>query len=256
LKENSDKPTIIFVHGAWHGKGSWDQFVEYFTDQGYDCVAFNFPGHDGDQPFGYRFNGIGSYVKNLEEVAAKYKNPILVGHSVGGLVIQKYLEINSAGAAILLASVPFDGIPWSTISKLLVQHFDILLKVGLLQTVPVKDQSIARKFFYQENTPAKIVEKNYQSLVPETPLTLLRISLSGKLWLSPFKVKDSSIPRLMLYGDRDYFMTVGSQERLSKKWDCEAKLLPGFSHNMMDEQNWEQVADKINDWLKANLPVK
>lgn len=75
--------TIIFVHGASHGKWCSDKyFKETFSKKGFEVVTFNLPRHDKPG----KVKGIVSNLKNP---------PIIVGHSMGGLVIQKFLETNT-----------------------------------------------------------------------------------------------------------------------------------------------------------------
>ena len=104
-------PPLLFVHGAWHGAWCWDEhFLGFFAEHGFASYALDLRGR-GD-------NGAGTSLKRVrirdfvDDVAAAVEllpsPPILVGHSLGGFVVQKYLETASAPLAFLLASVP----PW------------------------------------------------------------------------------------------------------------------------------------------------
>src|SRR5215472_3021144 len=84
--------TLLFVHGAWHGAWCWDEhFLDYFAQRGYAVVAPSLRKHGGSyggmRPRGAR---IGQYVSDVVEVAAQFPTPpVLIGHSMGGLVVQR-----------------------------------------------------------------------------------------------------------------------------------------------------------------------
>ncbi len=112
-KEQKHSVPIIFVHGAWHAAWCWqDTFLEYFSEKGWEVHALSLRGHgqsEGRKKL--RWWSIADYVSDVEQIANSLdREPIIVGHSLGGLVVQKYLETHSAVAAVLLASVPPSGI--------------------------------------------------------------------------------------------------------------------------------------------------
>ena len=75
----SDRPPLLFVHGAGHGAWCWASIADYVSD--------------------------------VERVAADLpREPVLVGHSLGGLVVQKYLEAHEPPAAVLLAPPSVRGL--------------------------------------------------------------------------------------------------------------------------------------------------
>lgn len=99
-------PPLLFIHGAGHGRWCWEEhFLRYFGDRGWTVRAIDLRGH-GSAPGRQRlrWTRIAEYVEDLATaVAAMPEAPVLLGHSMGGFVIQKYLESHSAPGAILLA---------------------------------------------------------------------------------------------------------------------------------------------------------
>src|SRR3954469_9427392 len=86
---------LLFVHGAWHGAWCWDEhFLDFFADKGYRALAVSLRGHGGSptsRPL--RSCSIADYVDDVRSVAEKLPTPpMVIGHSMGGLVVQKYLE--------------------------------------------------------------------------------------------------------------------------------------------------------------------
>jgi pimeloyl-ACP methyl ester carboxylesterase len=111
-RETHDHPhPLLFVHGAFQGAWCWDvNFLDFFAERGFRVVALSFRGH-GSSTVGkpLRLCSISDFVGDVASVAGTLKWPILVGHSMGGFVVQKYLQEHDAPAAVLLASVPPHG---------------------------------------------------------------------------------------------------------------------------------------------------
>ena len=104
---------LLFVHGAFAGAWVWDEhFLPYFAAQGYHAHALSLRGHGGS--FGcdnIDSHSVHDYVDDLATVIADLpKPPILVGHSMGGFIVQKYLERHPVPAAVLMCSVPPQGL--------------------------------------------------------------------------------------------------------------------------------------------------
>jgi len=102
---------LLFVHGGWHGAWCWDEhFLDFFVDKGYRTVALSLRGH-GNSPAGKRNYSIADLVADVGSVAETLPSrPVVIGHSMGGFIVQKYLESYAAPAGVLLATMPSRGI--------------------------------------------------------------------------------------------------------------------------------------------------
>ena len=100
------------MHGAWHAAWCWEYFLPYFAQQGYTAHALSLRGHgQSDGAARLRWYSVADSLADIMQVAQTLPAPpILIGHSLGGYMIQKYLERYDAPAAVLLASVPVTGI--------------------------------------------------------------------------------------------------------------------------------------------------
>ena len=104
---------LLFVHGMMHAAWCWDMhFLDYFALHGYAAHAVNLRGHGnsaGREKL--RWAHIVDYVDDVANAVRQLTSPpILIGHSMGGFVIQKYLEDHSAAGAVLLSSPPPSGL--------------------------------------------------------------------------------------------------------------------------------------------------
>src|SRR5688500_15441170 len=111
-REKTHSTPLLFVHGAWHGAWCWENFLPYFAAQGYEAHALSLRGHGNSEgKDGIRWYSIHEYVADVEQVARNMNtSPILIGHSMGGYIVQKFLESHTVPAGVLLASIPISGI--------------------------------------------------------------------------------------------------------------------------------------------------
>jgi pimeloyl-ACP methyl ester carboxylesterase len=105
--DNPRSTPLLFVHGSCHGAWCWDvHFLDYFAQHGYAAHAVDLRGHgksEGREKLPW--TRIADYVDDVSSAARQLANsPILIGHSMGGFIIQKYLEACDAPAAVLLSS--------------------------------------------------------------------------------------------------------------------------------------------------------
>lgn len=94
-KDESVTPTpktYVLVHGAWHGKWTWDKVATQLQQQGHKVVAIDLPGH-GDDKTPLQKVTMDAYVARIgETLNAQSGKVVLVGHSMGGLVISAAAE--------------------------------------------------------------------------------------------------------------------------------------------------------------------
>jgi pimeloyl-ACP methyl ester carboxylesterase len=107
--ESRHTTPLLFVHGAWHGAWCWKvHLLDFFASHGFSAHALSLRGHGNSAGRGdLRGTRIADFVDDVAEVARQLpKPPVVIGHSMGGLVVQKYLQKYPAPVAVLLAAVP------------------------------------------------------------------------------------------------------------------------------------------------------
>ena len=102
---------IVLVHGAWHGPWCWDAVAHWLRSEGHEVVVVTLPGHDRPGDHRRIWNRLSQYVAAVDEAISTLDQPaMLVGHSMGGYTVQRYLETRTAAAGVLVASVPVRGL--------------------------------------------------------------------------------------------------------------------------------------------------
>ncbi|MEM7117270.1 MAG: alpha/beta fold hydrolase [Chloroflexota bacterium] len=247
------KPSILFIHGAWHGKWCYEEhFLSYFQEQGFDTHAIDLPEHG--EKFtslaNQRWQSIANYVQAIADyVAAMPEPPIIVGHSMGGFVVQKYLEEHPAKAGVLLASVSPAGVLGITLKMARHHTFRFLQTIWTMNLWPlVSDPQLARAHFFSPSIPPADLQKYAQKLNGESFRAFLDMLL-----LNLPRAKRVSVPMLILGAANDTIFTQKEIQVTASMYQTNATIFPNMAHDMMLEPDWQNVADTIITWIHTTL---
>jgi pimeloyl-ACP methyl ester carboxylesterase len=241
---------LLFVHGAWHGAWCWNEhFLGFFADNGFRAVAVDLRGH-GDSPTDkpLRDCSVDDYLADIVSVADGLPTPpVIIGHSMGGLYVQKYLESHRAPAAVLMASIPPRGNLGSGVRWLRRHpwHFTKMLAGGA--SLPyVSTPQLARERFFSVHTPEDRVLACAARLQEES----VRVGLDCLVLRLP-RPKRVTAPVLVLGAHDDGAHTRKEVRATAHAYHTDAEFFPDMGHNMMLEPGWAAVAERIHAWLGA-----
>jgi len=248
------RPTpLVFVHGAYGAAWIWEKhFLPYFAGRGYRANAISLRGHgesDGWETLAVA--RLRDYVADLEQVMDTLPTPpVLIGHSMGGMVVQHVLHRRPVPAAVLMASVPPHGIlgtyfGMSFTNPGLFRELSVVQSFGPLAA----NGSNVRKALFSDDTPESVIAHVLPRLQAESQLVIL--DLMG-LDLPPSESR-LDLPVLVLGAGNDAFVYESAVAETAKTYRTTAELIPGMAHAMMLEAEWEKVASRIADWLDATL---
>ncbi|MFZ5524323.1 MAG: alpha/beta hydrolase [Pseudomonadota bacterium] len=246
----SQHPTpLLFIHGMFHGAWCWDvHFLDYFSHHGFAAHAVNLRGHGNSEGRGnLRWTRIADYVEDVANAVRQLpRSSILIGHSMGGFIIQKYLENHDAPGAVLLSSPPPAGLLATTL-RIARRRPLIFAKVNLtLSLLPlVATPQLAREAFFSADCPNEELLSYWKQLQDESYMALLDMVALDRL--EPAKVKS---PLLILGAARDNMLKPREIEATARAYNTHAEIIPDVAHNSMLEQRWQNVAERILAWLK------
>ena len=252
-KSNPRSTPVLFVHGAWHGRWCWEEyFLPYFAEKGYTSYAVDLRGHGSSQsPARFCWTRINDYVADVAQVVEQLPElPVLVGHSMGGLVVQKYLEENTVPAAVLLASVPVHGV-LRTALRICMRHPLAFLKTNLTwKLYPIIGKpSLTREAFFSENISPEKLDKYFRQMQDESYLAFLDMMVFNLP--NPNKVNTDL---LILGAQNDAIFYPSEIEATAAAYDRDCAIFSDMAHDMMLEDKWQDVADTILNWLeKKNI---
>ncbi|CAB1370903.1 alpha/beta hydrolase [Denitratisoma oestradiolicum] len=248
---------LLFVHGAFAGAWCWEeQFLPYFAGAGHAAHALSLSGH-GRSRGRERLDhlSIADYVADLREVVLRLPAPpLLIGHSMGGYVVQKYLEQFDAPGAALLCTVPPQGLMSATLGMLfsrptLLVEINNLLGGGQTSLDTLKDALFAQP------VDADQLQRFYRLCQTESQRAIWDMSLfdlprTAKI-LGHLPRDAAGRPRLLVLGaELDHLMAPSTAHMTARSYGVEAEILPGIGHGMMLERDWRRGADRLLNWIQ------
>lgn len=247
----SGKPPLLFVHGMWDGAWIFENYLRFFSARGHDCYALDLRGRPGSKPVDdigkVRFR---EYVEDALAVARELNGPIPIGHSSGGLIVQKLAELLDPHAAVALTPAAPRGVFALATRELLLaalQHApEILFGRPLM---PDKEEMVRLQL---SGLPPAERDRVYGRQIPESGRQTFDIAVAG------FPVDASKVRCPMLVvGAREDRITPGQVARkVAARYGADFRLHEGFAHMITLEPGWERVAADVADWLERELGAR
>ena len=240
---------LLCVHSGWHAAWCWDEhFLDYFAENGFRAVAVSLRGHgESPTPKPLPTCSIGDYVDDVKAAAALLDSePIVVGHSMGGFVVQKFLESHHAPAGVLMASAPPRGTLRASLRHSARHPWTGLLKpitVGSTLGV-VGTPRLVRAHLFCAHTPEHVVVDCAARLQPESGRVLREMMFRDLP--APELI---STPMLVLGAADDRALRQDEIRATAQAYDTDAHFFSDMGHDMMLEPGWREVAERIIEWL-------
>ncbi len=248
--------TIVFIHGMYMNPLCWENWTVYFQGKGYECLAPAWPGRDKAVDSLRRLHPdpqLGNLT--LTDVITHYtdvikplpEKPILIGHSMGGLVVQLLLQrdLASAGVAIdsappmgvLTAKWPFLKSNWPHITPFVTQNQPIEMTFERFQYTFVNGMPLAEQHAAYE-----------RYVVPESR-RVPRESLFARV-----DFKHPHPPLLLIAGSADHLIPASLNRTNYSRYKSSSSIVafkefPGRNHFIVGQKGWEEVAGYIQTWL-------
>lgn len=244
-------PSILFLHGAYAGAWCWLPFMAALAAAGFDAYALSFRGHAGSHGQEKLDEyGIDDYVIDLESVVESFSRPpVLIGHSMGGFVAQRYLARGGAAAGLaLLASVPPYGLTGSVCYMgLFYPRLLMELSQFELGAMPKLDLMLVRNLLFSEDMPDAALSGFVQLAQRESARALLEMLLPQS-WL---RVDLSGLPALVLGAGNDRLIPPADVWACARALGVEAEFIDDIGHAMMLDGRQGQVLARLLVWLEA-----
>jgi len=243
---SAPRPPLLLIHGTHAGAWMFERWLPWFEARGHRCVAIDLPGHAGAPlPAGSTLGRIrfGAYVDRAQAAAAALDRPIVIGHSLGGLVAQALAERDAVRGAALVSPAPPRGIPVIGARMLAYQLRDlpaVLLGRALQPSWPTMRALVLNRVLPEEQRAL------FDRLGPESGTVSRQLALTG-VRVDARRVR---CPMLVIAGDEDRYIPPGRSRRVARRYQVPLRVLPGRGHVMMQEPGWEEAASVIAEWVE------
>lgn len=247
---------VVMVHGMWCTGASWKRVVDILTPRGYECYAPSLPAHNDStsQPLEVRNQSLRDYLAALEQGIADRqfdRPPILVGHSMGGLLAQQLATTVKPLALVLLTPAAPRGILALTLS--VIGAFAPWLLGGAFWRNAHKPSFAHAQRYAFNGVPVDRHRALYESLVHESgraafQLGLWPLDFSRASMVDPAKV---SCPVYIVSCGKDRLTPASVVRKLTRRYpQATLRHYSARGHWVIDDEETEEMMHAICGWLR------
>ena len=236
-EQGTGKPPLLFVHGLGHGAWCWQHWMAAAVAAGHAAHAVSLRGH-GRSSGSLRTSLLGDYAEDVVRTAARLPEPpVLVGHSMGGLVVLQAMTRYPARAGVLVAPVPAHPAAGSmlTIAR---QHPLDALRLLAGRPLPLRPS-----YLFAGLDP--VDARHYSDRMgPESGLAQYQLMLHR-----PPAPPRNDAPLLVLGTPEDNLVPIGDVRRTARRYGARLEEFPGMGHDLMLDVGWERPFAVMETWL-------
>ena len=239
---------VLCLHGLFAGSWVFERFLPLVAERGHPAAALSFRGHPPAPPLpSIGRTSIAAYCHDAAEAARVLDRPIVIGHSLGGLVALLLASRNLVRAAVLVSSAPPRGI--TVLSPSLVLRLPRYLPALLLSRAFLPRPADLDALVLNR-VPASEREQHRIRFVPDSG----RAARQAAIGSSDADLSVARTPMLVVSGDEDRFVPLGVARRIAQRYDAPLHVARGHGHFLFGEPGWEPHAAAILDWI-GQLPA-
>jgi alpha-beta hydrolase superfamily lysophospholipase len=254
---------VVFIHGLWLHATAWQPWVDLFNENGYAATAPGWPG-DGDTVEATRANPDAVADRGVDEVTAHYAKiiadlpaePIVIGHSFGGLIVEKLLGESSLAAGVAIDAAPIKGVLPLPISALRVA-FTALRNPGNIDAAVSLTQKQFHYGFGNAISPEESAELYERWAIPSPARPLFQAASANLNPKAQTKVdvnRDDRGPLLLTMGGKDHTVPEAISKSTYKKYRSSSATtelieFEDRGHSLTIDHGWRDVADTVLRWL-------
>jgi pimeloyl-ACP methyl ester carboxylesterase len=261
MPQPTNPKTIVFVTGAFVSHHCWDEWQIYFQSKGYQTVATPWPYKEGaveDLRGKHPSDNEGLTQLTLSEVIDSYakviksfpEKPIVIGHSLGGLMTQILVNRDLTAAGIAIHPVPPLGVFPYEFSFLKAGWRSLGLFTSMKKTYLMSFRTW--QYAFVNGMPLAQQNDAYDMLtIPESK----RVARGGLTSAAKVDFKKAHSPLLIMAGSEDNIIPAHLNNRnynaYKKREDSvlDYKLMTGRNHYVLGQPGWEANADYVLNWI-------
>ena len=254
----SKSKIIVLIHGNFVNDTTWIEWKRHYEQKGYKVYTPANPGHAG-APMELRENvhpdltktGFIDVVNNIVRLIDTLpEKPLVVGHSMAGMVVLKLIELGKVAAGVSIDGAPPKNVfpPFQTLKTVLPSFGFFSFKKYFMGSRKWYDYA-----FFNTITDAEKEKAFEKFAVPESYKVSRQLVLNS---FSNINFKKSHEPILFIGGGSDHIFPAKLTKKIAGKYldkssKVDLKIFEGRSHFTCGEPGWEKVADYILDWYES-----
>ncbi|MGY1752669.1 alpha/beta hydrolase [Blastococcus sp. SYSU D01042] len=258
--------TIVLVHGFWVTPRSWEHWKARYEGAGYRVLTPGYPGFEVEvealnaDPTPIAELTLPAIVAHLEEALAGLdQEPILIGHSAGGTLVQLLMDRGHGASGVVLNSAPTEGVRVLPLSQLKSTFTAFKNPANRHRAVPLSYEQWRYAFTntFPEDESRALYERYH---VPASGRILwdsvLANFMPGPQDAAVDYENEARRPLLFISGGEDHIMPPSVQRSNVKHYTSavltEHEEYPGYAHLLPAQEGWEAIADHALAWAQRH----
>lgn len=234
---------ILFIHGAFTRAQRWAPWVAYFTAAGYTCVAPSLPAHDPPDPQRLRTLTFDDYLAAMIDVVERLDAPpIVMGHSMGGLIAQHLAAATPCAALVLISSAA----PWRTGTTRHAMPYTFSYLMPVLAGRPIRAKTKAALDLVLHDLPPAEQAALIPTFAYESGKAYRTMVFGG----APVAEGAVRCPVVCVSGGADRLLRPSVGERLAAFYGAEHMVFPERGHSLVGEAMVQTVAAGVRGWVE------
>ena len=243
------KSPLVLIHGLWTGSWCWRPWATHFSNLGWECWAINFRGRfETERHAALKRLQFQDCVEDLKRVirSASFP-PVIVAHSLGGLVAQKAAEGERITALILLSSLPSREIQMAAPRSLRLLRLKYSPLIFLRRPFCLEEGDFCR--LWLASVPEGERPGILRRMVPDSSV-LVREFFDRREAFHPERIH---CPVLVVGGKEDKVVPIALLREMALSLGGDFKEYPNHGHWMLGEGGGEVIVRGIHRWVVQRL---
>ncbi|MFJ3672530.1 alpha/beta hydrolase [Streptomyces sp. NPDC090106] len=254
-----NRTPVVFIHGAWLHALSWESWAERFASRGFLAFTPGWPGEEATvpgmrkSPEAFRDIGLEALMDHYTAIVRSFDvAPVIIGHSVGGLIAQQLVGSDVGRAAVAIAPTPVNDIPLPVARPELWTPD----QGGAGPVVSLSPERFHQVF--ANTVDAAEADRLFERYVIPAPHRLLTDLGCSGAERSPHTVADIDNtgrgPLLLISGQEDLLVPDSVTRAVYKAYGdstaaTDLKQFADRAHSLVIDSGWRFVADYVLGWL-------
>jgi pimeloyl-ACP methyl ester carboxylesterase len=257
---------VVFIHGLWLHASSWGPWLDLFSDAGYEPIAPGWPGEPDTveearaHPELVADIGIDDATEHFRKIiGALDGDPVIVGHSFGGLIAQKLLGEGLASGAVAIDPAQMKGVRPLPLAQIRSALPAMGNPANLHRAVSLTREAF-RYGFGNALPQGESDELHDKWTIPGPARPVFQAATANFSPRSQAKVNtanDTRGPLLIISGTADHTVpdvTTRATYRQYRRSGAVTKLLQfeDRGHSLTVDSGWKEIAQATLQWLKQH----
>ncbi len=256
---------VVLIHGLWMTERSFEHWVARYEARGYQVICEPWPRMNRPieelrrDPSALAGLGVTEVVVHYDRLIGRLDpQPIIIGHSFGGLVTQLLLDRGLGSAGVAIGTAPIKGVVKLPLSTLRVSLPALSNPANLRRAVSLTPKQFHYAFTntLSEKESLEVYERHQ---VPGPDRMIFQAAFANLAPAAATRVNFANshrAPLLLVAGSEDHISPVSvsrASARLYRKSLAVTEVMEftGHSHYILGEEGWEKVADFCLNWAET-----